>query len=545
MRAPERLRAGALAGLIACAVAAAPAAGQTAFVDGSVSLSGSGSPLSGVTVAAYGLNGAVAGTTTSDSSGRYRLAVVFGTYRLLAYDLNGSWATNFYSNATSFDTSAQVNLTASLSGVDFQMVRGTSVSGRVASSQGGFLSGMTVAAYNADGSRRGFEKTNGSGAFSILLPPGTYRFAAYDDNLSYATSFYLARTTYDAATPVTVSSSPVTGIDFILSPGARVFGSTSDRQTRLRVPGLTANAYTPAGDLVGSATSDASGRFSMAILPGPVKFTAFDPAGRYAVSFFEDAATFASAPSFQLTAGQSLGGVDFFLGPVVPASTPTTLFVPAAVNAGGAGGAYFQTDLWITNPSDAALTVTVTFLPAGQDNSGRTGTPVAVAAHGQVAFTNVLQSLFGTTGAGALKLSASASFLATSRTYNNASPPGTYGVGVAGRPASASVSRGLIQGLANTAAFRSNVAVMNPQPIPVTVTFALYRADGTLLGQAPRTLAPLDWFQASTIFSFLGVSSLESNAYVLVSSPNGSFFAYGAVNDQATGDGTVIEAAGY
>lgn len=531
--------------LIACALATAPAAGQTAFVDGTVTLSPAGSPLSGITVAAYALSGTVAGTTTSDSAGRYRLALAVGTYRLLAYDLSGVWATSFYSNATSFDTSAQVNLTASLAGVDFQMVRGTPVSGRVASSQGASLSGMTVAAYNPDGSRRGFEKTNGSGAFSVLLPPGTYRFAAYDDNLNYATSFYLGRATYDAATPVTVSSSPVTGIDFVLSPAAQVFGSTSDRATRQAVSGITANAYSTSGTLVGSATSGANGRFSMAILPGTVKFTAFDPAGHYAVSFFEDAATFASAPSFQLTAGQSLGAVNFFLAPATPPSTPTTLFVPAAVNAGGAGGAYFQTDLWITNPSDAALAVTVTFLPAGQDNSGRTGTPVAVAAHAQVAFTNVLQSLFGAAGAGALKLSASASFLATSRTYNNASPPGTYGVGVGGRPLSASVSRGLIGGLANTAAFRSNVAVMNPQPIPVTVTFELYRSDGTLLGQAPRTLAPLDWFQASTIFSFLGVTSLESNAYVLVSSPNGSFFAYGAVNDQTTGDGTVIEAVGY
>jgi hypothetical protein len=237
--------------------------------------------------------------------------------------------------------------------------------------------------------------------------------------------------------------------------------------------------------------------------------------------------------------------VDFLLGAAAPPDTPVTLFVPAAVNAGGAGGAYFQTDLWISNPSDAALTVTVTFLPAGQDNSGRTGTAVPVPAHAQVAFTNVLQSLFAATGAGALKLSAAAPFLATSRTYNNASPPGTYGVGVSGRPLSASVTRGLIGGIANNASFRSNVAVMNPQPIPVTVTFALYRSDGTLLGQAPRTLAPLDWFQASTIFSFLGVSGVESNAYVTVSSPNGSFFAYGAVNDQTTGDGTVIEAVGY
>ena len=541
----DRFGLGIRVGLIAGALAAAPAAAQTVFVDGSVTVSGAGSPLSGITVAAYTLNGSVAATTASDSSGRYRLAVVVGTYRLLAYDLNGVWATSFYSNATSFDTSAQVDLKTSLSGVDFPMARGASVSGHVASSQGGVLSGMTVAAYNTDGTRRGFEKTNGSGAFTILLPPGTYRFAAYDDNLGYATSFYLGRTSYDAATPVTVSSAGATGIDFRLVPAARVFGSTSDRQSLLPVPGMTANAYTLAGDLVGSATSGATGRFSMAIPPGDVKFTAFDPAGHYAVSFFKDAASFASAPSFSLAAGQSLGGVDFLLGALAPPDTPETLFVPAAVNAGGAGGTYFQTDLWIANASDAPLTVTVTFLPAGQDNSGRTGTPVSVPAHAQVAFTNVLQSLFGRTGAGALRLSASAPLLATSRTYNNASPPGTYGVGVGGRPLSASVSRGLIGGIANDARFRSNVAVMNPQPIPVTVTLSLHRSDGTLLGEAPHTLAPLDWFQASTIFSFLGVSGSESDAYVTVSSPNGSFFAYGSVVDQTTGDGTVIEATGY
>jgi hypothetical protein len=81
--------------------------------------------------------------------------------------------------------------------------------------------------------------------------------------------------------------------------------------------------------------------------------------------------------------------------------------------------------------------------------------------------------------------------------------------------------------------------------VPVTVTFMLYRSDGTLLGQGTHTLAPLDWFQASTIFSFLGVASSETNAYVTVSSANASFFAYGSLVDQTTGDGTVIEAVGY
>ncbi|MFI5180826.1 MAG: hypothetical protein ACHQPI_05510 [Thermoanaerobaculia bacterium] len=529
--------------LVVCALAAGPAAGQTVFVDGRVSASGP-APLAGITVAAYTLKGIVAATTGSDSTGYYRLALNAGSYRLLAYDLNGVWATSFYSNATSFDTAAQIDLTANLAGIDFSMVRGFPVSGLVSSSQGGPLLGMVVAAYNADGTRRGFEKTNGVGAYSILLPPGTYRFASYDDNLSYATSFYLAQTSYDAATPVNVSAA-VSGIDFTLAPAARVSGSTSDRQSRLPAPSITVSAYNPAGDLVTSMLSDANGLFSMALAPGDFRFVAFDPAGHFAVSFYEDAASFASAPSFHLTAGQVLGGVDFFLGPVTPVATPTALFVPAAANLQGAAATYFQTDLWITNPSDAAISVTVTYLPSGQDNSGRAGTPVEVGAHMQVAFTNVLQALFAATGAGALKLDGNGPFLATSRTYNSASPPGTYGVGVSGRPLSASVSRGLIPGLSNNAAFRSNVAVMNPQPIPVLVTLTLYRADGTLLGQGTRTLAPLDWFQASTIFAFLGVGGSAANAYVTVSSPNGSIFSYGSVVDQVTGDSTVIEAVGY
>jgi hypothetical protein len=540
----ETLLAGVGRLLSACALAAAPALGQTWFVDGTVT-AGSVTPLSGITVAAYTLAGTAVATGSSSGSGQYRLALPAGSYRILAYDANGVWATSFFSGASSFETSAQIDLKANLAGVDFQMVRGASVTGRVSSALGGALSGMTVAAYNPDGTRRGFQKTGAGGAYAVLLPPGTYRMAAYDDNLGYATGFYLGQTSYDAATPVTVASAPVPNVDFTLVPAARVFGSTSDSRTRLPISGLTASAYTIAGVLVGNATSGANGVFSMAVPPGSVKFAAFDPAGTYALSFFNGAPTFASAPSFALTAGQTLTGIDFLLGPVVPPDTPTTLFVPAAVNLPGAGGTYFQTDLWITNPSDAALTVALTWLPSGQDNSARPGTPVAVPARSQVAFTNVVQSVAGTTGAGSLKLAASAPFLATSRTYNAASPPGTYGVGVAGRPLAASVSRGLIAGLSNTSSFRSNVAVMNPQPIPLTVTLALYRADGTPLGQGTRTLAPLDWFQASTVFSFLGVASTESNAYVTVSSTNGSFFAYGSVVDQTTGDGTVVEAAGY
>lgn len=524
-------------------LAAGPAAAQTAFISGAVATAFS-SPLAGITVVAYGANGLPAATTTTDPLGRYTLAVSFGTYRLLAYDLNGTYATSFYSNSTSFETSAQLSVTGSLNGVDFGMVRGYQASGRVLASAGNPLVGMVVAAYNTDGSRRGFAKTSGSGVFALVLPPGTYRFAAYDESLNYATSFYQGQSSFEAAASVSVSSA-IIGIDFSLPLAAKVTGSALDRGTRAPLASLSVKAHTPAGDLVYSTTTDADGRFTMALAPGDYKFLAFDDAKHYVISYFSDASSFASAPSFHLAAGQALPGVDFLMSPVPPPSSRTTIFVPAAVNVSGLNGAYFQTDVWVTNTSASAITFVATYLPAGQDNSGRQGVTLSLGPHSQVAIANVLDSLFQTTGAGALKLDSDASFLATSRTYNSASSAGTFGVGIAGRPLASSVSRGIILGLSNNVSYRSNVAVMNPQPVPVTVTFQLYRADGTALGQGTQTLAPFDWFQASTIFGFLGVASTEDNAYVTVGSPDGSFFSYGSVVDQRSGDGTVIEAVGY
>lgn len=530
--------------LVISMLAAGPAAAQTAFIYGAVVASESSAPLAAITVVAYDVNGLPITTTSTGAGGGYTLAVPFGTYRLLAYDLNGTYATSYYSNATSFETSAWLSVTASLTGVDFQMVRGYPVSGRVVASGGTPLTGIVVAAYNTDGSRRGFTKTDGSGVYGLVLPPGTYRFAAYDESLNYATSFYRGQTSFEAAAPVSVSSA-VSDIDFTLPLAAKVTGSALDRGTRAPLASLSVEAHAPAGDLVYSTTTGADGRFTMALAPGDYKFLAFDEAKHYAVSYFSDANSFASAPSFHLAAGQALSGVDFLMSPVPPPSSRTTIFVPAAANTSGLNGAYYQTDVWVTNPSASAITFVITYLPAGQDNSGRPGVTLSLGPHSQVAIANVLNNLFQTTGAGALKLDSDAFFLATSRTYNSASSVGTFGVGIAGRPLAASVSRGIIIGLSNNVSYRSNVAVMNPQPVPVTVTFQLYRADGTALGQGTQRLAPFDWFQASTIFGFLGVASTEDNAYVTVSSPDGSFFSYGSVVDQRSGDGTVIEAVGY
>lgn len=530
--------------LVVWLLAAAPSAAQTAFVTGTATDATSSISLSNISVAAYGPTGLPETITSTDQAGRFTLALKYGTYRLLAYDDAGVYATSYYSNASSYESSAQLDVRESLSGVVFQMVRGHPVTARVVSTGGVPLVGMVVAAYNGDGSQRGFEKTGGNGSCTLILPPGTYRFVAYDDLQRYATLFYPGVTSFEAAAPVAVPSG-VSSIGFSLPLASKVGGSALDRATRTPVAALLVAAYSPAGDLVYSTATGVDGRFTMALAPGDYKFVATDADQRFAPSYFSDAASFEAAPSFRLVAGQELAGVDFLMNPVPPPGSRTTLFVPGAANTSGLGGAVFQTDLWIHNPSDSPISYTVTFLPAGQDNSGREGVALSLGPRSQVAIANVLNSLFRTTGAGGLRIDSDAFLLATSRTYNSASPVGTFGVAIAARPLTESLSRGLLLGLSNNASYRSNVAVLNPGPHPITVTFRLFRADGTALGQGTKSLAPLEWFQASTIFGFLGVDSVVDNAYATVGSPDGPFFSYASVVDQKSGDGSVIEAASY
>jgi hypothetical protein len=102
----------------------------------------------------------------------------------------------------------------------------------------------------------------------------------------------------------------------------------------------------------------------------------------------------------------------------------------------------------------------------------------------------------------------------------------------------------IVPGLREDPAFRSNVAVANPEPEggqPVTVSVSLRRAsDGDPIGVFPPILlAPGQRFQLNRPLSEVGYSG---GAYAVVSRAAGAgrFVAYGVVNDNVTGDGTLF-----
>ena len=278
---------------LALPVAWAASAGT---ITGTIRSAETQNPLGAKVVAAYDTTGTLRGTATSDATGLYVLTLPAGSYRLLAYDLEGVYATMFDANAESFETSPLTNIGATDEvHRDFSLVIGGTVSGVVAGSGSAPLSDMVVEAYNPSGTRRGFTTTNAQGQYSIVLPPGDYKLVAYDPLAHYAFGFYKDALAFSEATPVTVRAAQASGASFRLSLAARITGVVTDAATGLPLNAIDVYAYTTAGALVASARTTANGTFSLTVPPGAYRIVAADPARQFATGFHGNANAFESS----------------------------------------------------------------------------------------------------------------------------------------------------------------------------------------------------------------------------------------------------------
>lgn len=294
--------------VLLCIAAAAPAA----VVRGTVSTT-SGARLSGKVVAAYDTSGALRGSASTDSAGTYILTVPAGSYRLLAYDPAGAYATTFHGNAESFETTAIVQVTeAAAFTADFVLVEGGTLTGSVMAATGQALGNAVVEAYNLSGTRRGFTTTSAGGAFSIVLPPGTYKLIAYDPNAFFAGQFWPNAAAFADAGVLTVTASQANALPapLVLPRAARAGGVITEAGTSVRLGGILVYAYTAAGARVAETTTDASGAFRFALAPGQYRFVAADPQLRYAPSFFAGSRSFETSTVVTLSAGQDRGDIN-------------------------------------------------------------------------------------------------------------------------------------------------------------------------------------------------------------------------------------------
>jgi hypothetical protein len=212
--------------------------------------------------------------------------------------------------------------------------------------------------------------------------------------------------------------------------------------------------------------------------------------------------------------------------------------VPGVANAGGVNNTRFVSDLTISNPGAAGTQAAISFLPSPGPNTKS----ITLSGGETVVYRNVLDSLFGTTGAGALSISSAQPLLIRARTYNTA-PSGTFGLALPVYEADRLLAAGEIgdslwvsQDASPSSGYRTNIAVVFPDETGGTATVTVYDADGNEKGNKDFALDAAG-FQQVSVGGFAGAVAV-GRARLHVT--RGRAAGYSVVVDNVTGDSSLF-----
>lgn len=196
------------------------------IVEGKITSGITGAPLAGIGVTALGPNSMIiyggagdafeiAATTTTDTTGRYRLTVPAGTYVIQTYGPQGAQP-RFWSDDPAVFQASPLKVERNVAGIDITVVPVTEIGGYVRSgpSFADGVEGARVAAYLAGGTpccrTVGVATTGYGGTFRMYLPQGTYKFV-FDPppGSPYSAQWWRAAAGFATATDVVVDAAPV------------------------------------------------------------------------------------------------------------------------------------------------------------------------------------------------------------------------------------------------------------------------------------------------------------------------------------------------
>jgi len=235
--------------------------------------------------------------------------------------------------------------------------------------------------------------------------------------------------------------------------------------------------------------------------------------------------------------------------------------VPIVLDSSGAGGSHYTTELVLTNRGASPAAVTYRFQASLGTKEGSGAAGETLPAGTQKSIPNVVEYLRGLGlaipapgpfspqgGAVVVKFSGAesedvVSAIARTTTATSAPQPvGAAGLAYAGLPpASTTATAVTLYGLRQDATDRSNVAVFNLSPHPVTVRVTAYSGDGSGYSRVIRdaeTIGGFGWVQYSSVLA--NASITQGWVVVEKTGGSGSFSAYGVINDNGTSDGSFV-----
>lgn len=237
-----------------------------------------------------------------------------------------------------------------------------------------------------------------------------------------------------------------------------------------------------------------------------------------------------------------------------------SVVIPAAARVAGAAGTRWRSDVMVVNPGTVDAAYEVALLVRRQANSDPVTTTRFLAPGEGEFLGDVLDGVFSTDGAAALRIAARSGAVAvTSRTYNSLGagnalglPEGaSFGQFIPALAADDAIPSGdagdLIQ-LSHdpslAAVFRTNLILVNASDAATAVEVDLRLDDGSLLGTVSTDLRPWEYDQFDRVFEQV-TSSAVAGGYATVrpTTPGGRVLAMASVVDNVTGDPVAIPAS--
>ena len=298
-------------------------------IAGTVTDAGTGTGLSGVSVAVYnGAGGWVAAAATS-STGDYTLSGLgAGTYYVATWNSLG-YIDEIYDDLTLAGRTVVegraivVAATQTVSGINLALAKGGSVTGSVTDAgSGAALTGVSVGLYTSRGTPLNNAATSSGGRYTIGgLLPGTYYAKTYNTQ-GYTDQLYdnlpCVNCVIATGQPIVVSATQtVSGINFALSKGGAIAGRVTDEASGNGVAGVLINIYSSGGTFVGWAQTSAGGSYSVGgLLPGTYNVKTSNTLG-YIDELYDNlpclGCTATTGKPIVVGAAQTVSGINFAL----------------------------------------------------------------------------------------------------------------------------------------------------------------------------------------------------------------------------------------
>jgi hypothetical protein len=224
--------------------------------------------------------------------------------------------------------------------------------------------------------------------------------------------------------------------------------------------------------------------------------------------------------------------------------------IPAVAGTPGAHGTYWSSAVSVVNLVNAARNIEVLYTPRGVDGLATyQTTTISFPALSELVWSDILDELFSTTGAGAIELRG-ADLAVTSRTSTPADGDGSFGQGIPPIQPDQLLSVGgtasaVMGGVEEGTVFRTNLGLCEVWGENATVRVTIFDSSMTELGRQSFTLRPYENTQVNQVaVTVAGATALTGGmAQVTVVSGSGRVGAYLSVVDNETGDPTFIAIA--